>query len=311
MSLSSLSVDCNLCNKTAVYTARYSGRSYCSRHFSEQVEKRIKKEVRAQHILDSGTIGVAVSGGKDSMTALHTLLTLAEGRKNCKIVALTVDEGIAGYRDVSLKLIKEYCEGRGVEWHVASYADYMGMTMDRLVTMKRPRTSCAYCGVMRRQLLNSLSIDCGASKLATGLNLDDTAQSVLMNISRADVDRLSMMGPHEKEIPGLIPRVQPLRLIPESEVLLYAILNKIPFMRSSCPHSEEASRNLFRDIVLRIEDAMPGARYAIISSAMQMRPQRNGAPANICPECGAVTSGQKCRACELRDEISGLTADAK
>lgn len=297
---------CSICNEKAIYAARYNGRHYCRFHFIEFVNDRVKKEVRRQHILDGGTVAVAVSGGKDSMTALHILSELAATQRKTKIVAITVDEGITGYRDKSLEIIEKYCAEHSLEWHVSRFSEYMGMTMDELAPIERPRTTCAYCGVMRRTLINRLARKVSASRLATGLNLDDTAQSILMNISRGDIERLHMMGPHEWVIEGLVPRVQPLRLIPENEVLLYATLRGIPFLRSSCPYSEEASRNLFRDIVLRLEEEMPGTRYALLKSAAAISRPRENVSAGRCILCDEVTSGIICRACSLKREISEI-----
>lgn len=305
-------VKCSSCNAEAIYLARYNGQHYCASHFCEFVENRVKKEIREQRIFDRGKrIAVAVSGGKDSMTALQLLRRLSSARKGTEIIAVTVDEGISGYRDECMKLIEGYCRSNGIQWHTRSYADFAGFTMDALAAAERERTTCAYCGVFRRTLINALAKETRSDLLATGLNLDDTAQSILMNLTRGDSDRLAMMGPHDASVEGLVPRVQPLRQLPENEVMLYASINRIPYLRSSCPYSEEASRNLFRDIVLRIEDEMPGSRYAMLRTISKMQTTRRGGSARRCMECGDTTSSEVCRACALRLEASHLTGTAR
>jgi len=297
---------CNFCTSPPVYFARYSGRHYCRKHFLASVETRVRREMRRQRILDAGCIAVAVSGGKDSMTALHLLSAEARGRRGVDIIALTVDEGITGYRDSCLKLIAEYCRKKGIEWLHSSYADYVGFTMDALAPLERKRTSCAYCGVVRRSALNSLAKSAGAQILVTGHNLDDGAQSMLMNLVRGDADRMRMMAPHPEVIEGLVPRATPLRLLPENEVLLYATLMHIPFIRSSCPYSEEASRNLFRDILYRLEEAMPGSRHAIVGAAEKLGAREHGVRIGRCSRCGEPCSGKICRTCGVREEVREL-----
>jgi uncharacterized protein (TIGR00269 family) len=251
-------VKCSFCNRDAIYFARYSGRHYCGGHFSESVEKRVNREIRRQRILSrDATVCVAVSGGKDSMTALSLVREAAANRRDITLIAIT-------------------------------------------------RTTCAYCGVFRRNLLNSMARDAGAERLVTGLNLDDTAQSVMMNMARGDTGRMAMMGPHERKVDGLVPRAQPLRMIPENEVLLFAMQNGIPFLRSSCPYSEEASRNLFREMVLRMENDMPGARYSIAKSAAAFSGSARKIKASNCTVCGGITSGNVCRACTLREELKQI-----
>ncbi|MCL5437543.1 MAG: TIGR00269 family protein [Candidatus Thermoplasmatota archaeon] len=269
------------------------------------MEGRVRKEIRRQGILaHNSTVCVAVSGGKDSMTALTLMKEFSRERRDIRLIAITVDEGITGYRSEALRLVEEYTDRIGVEWHCRSFNDEAGFTMDRLAPRERERTTCAYCGVFRRSIMNSMARDLGATRLVTGLNLDDTAQSVMMNIARGDMTRMSMMGPHERTVDGLVPRAQPLLGIPENEVLLYAIQRGIPFIRSSCPYSEEASRNLFRDIVLRLEAEMPGSRYAVIKSGMAMSEAPPSGRISRCAECGDVTSGSECRACALRTELA-------
>lgn len=295
---------CDNCAQEAVYFARYNGMHYCVSHFKSSVEERVKKEIRAERIFDRGKkIAVAVSGGKDSMTTLHLLRKLSAQRRGTEILAITVDEGISGYRDLCLNTIGDYCRSEGVSWNCRSYREFGGFTMDLLAPAKRERTTCAYCGVFRRTLINTLARESGADLLATGLNLDDTAQSILMNLTRGDSDRLAMMGPHIAAVEGLVPRVQPLRQIPENEVLLYAKLERVPFLSSTCPYYEEASRNLFRDIVLRIEDEMPGSRYAMLKTMSKIELGRSGGKAKKCTSCGEVTSSVLCRACTLKAEV--------
>ncbi len=57
---------CSFCRGEAVYEARYSGARMCRYHFTESVERRVKREIRAQMDLKGNTkrIAVAVSGGE-------------------------------------------------------------------------------------------------------------------------------------------------------------------------------------------------------------------------------------------------------
>ena len=65
---------CDLCNRSAVTFVRYNGSHLCGEHLMRYVEKRVKCEIRKQaDLLRGGTIAVAVSGGKDSMVALHII----------------------------------------------------------------------------------------------------------------------------------------------------------------------------------------------------------------------------------------------
>ena len=293
---------CDLCGKDAVTFIRYNGAHLCSDHFRKYVEKRVKKEIRLQTDMRSGgTIGVAVSGGKDSMVTLSLLHQVFGERKDVDLQCITIDEGIEGYRPESIVLVKKFCKDHDIRYNQASFSD-LGLTMDSISGRCGDSSPCTYCGVFRRKLMNGIARDLGAKYLATGLNLDDTAQSIMMNFVRGDVERLARLGPHKKVQPGLIPRIQPLRMIPEKESLLYAITAGIPYHDGTCPYSNEALRNQFRATVDELENRSPGTRFSIISSYDTILPMlmSNIPSANLkkC-ECGEPTLGKQCKACEF------------
>ena len=99
--------------------------------------------------------------------------------------------------------------------------------MDEITNKHNKLGECSYCGVFRRACLNKKSKELGINKLITGHNLDDMVQSILMNFANGDMQKLARLGPHKKIQPRLVPRIFPLRVIPEKEVALYAILRKI------------------------------------------------------------------------------------
>lgn len=301
---------CDLCGHDAVTYIRYNGTHLCAEHFKKYVEKRVKKEIRRQCDLRSGgTIAVAVSGGKDSMVTLSLLHDVFGERKDVELQCITIDEGILGYRPESIGIVKDFCRTIDVQYNQVSFADSFDVTMDEVSTRTGDSSPCTYCGVFRRKLMNSFARDVGAKYLATGLNLDDTAQSIMMNFVRGDVERLARLGPHKKVQPGLVPRIQPLRMIPEKESLLYAIVSGIPFHDGTCPYADEALRNQFRATVDELEDRTPGTRFSILSSYDTILPMLmdNMPPANLkwC-ECGEPTLGEKCKACELVSKVKRL-----
>lgn len=291
---------------------RYSGAHLCVRHFQEYVERRVKQEVRRQLPLtgEPTKIAVGLSGGKDSSTALVLLHRYLGERRDVSLDAITVDEGIATYRPPSLETARALCATLGVPHHVISYQETVGFEMDRVVRVDPGAIPCSYCGVFRRNALNTKAKELGADYLATGLNLDDTAESILMNVARGDLGRLARLGPHEGVQPGLVPRLQPLRRVPEVEVYLYAYLTKIPFHDANCPYAERAQRGRFKAIVHSLEAGSPGTRHAIVRGYDELRPALLGtwppAPLHACARCGAPTVNEVCKACEMRARLESL-----
>lgn len=302
-----LVVRCSKCNQNAVTFLRYNGTHLCRGHFVEYVEKRVKKEMRKQLTIDSNTvIAVGLSGGKDSSVTLFLLKKILEERRDVELHAITVDEGIDRYRPDSINKARELTRRLGVEHHIVRFKDEYGIDMDEIASLSRDKTPCAYCGVLRRRCLNKVGRELKADYIATGLNLDDTVQSIMMNFTRGDVERLARLGPHIKVQPGLIPRIQPLRCIPEKESYLYAILESIEFHDGTCPYADSALRNDFREIIDMLEERSPGSRFSILASYDAIAPllRQNFPPAKlqIC-KCGEPSLSGRCKSCELLESL--------
>jgi len=296
---------CEHCGREAVTYIRYNGTHLCGEHFARYVEKRVKREIRKQIEVHPGDdIAVAVSGGKDSMVALKIVSSVFGSVNGTRVHAITIDEGIEGYRPPSVDIVRRFCESNGIEFHLRSFSE-LGVTMDAIAPVSGESSPCTYCGVFRRRLMNDEARRIGARYLATGHNLDDMCQSIMMNFVRGDVERLARLGPHTQVQPGLIPRFLPLRLIPEKESLLYAIVTGLEFWDGECPYWKEALRNQYRDIVDDLEDRTPGARYSILSSYDTLRPilrEEYAQPGLRLCGCGEPTVGDRCKGCELLEE---------
>lgn len=298
---------CDKCAKPSAVYVRYSGARLCKRHFCDFVEKRVRHELRKQITLGRDErVAVAVSGGKDSVVTAHVLKKVLGGRRDLEFVAITVDEGIEGYRESSIPIVAENCRLLDMEHIVVSFKETYGFTMDDVAEAERNMSTCTYCGVMRRAALNRAAKGWGATRLATGLNLDDTAQSILMNFSRGDVERLARLGPHRRVQEGLVPRIQPLRTIPENEAMLYAMIRKIRHHDLECPYASEALRNDYRWVVAQLEDRHPGTRHSILKSHEELLSAIERAyPAAALRrcECGEPTISDRCKVCELVESL--------
>jgi len=299
---------CIKCKKPAVTFIRYNGTHLCKNHFIEYFERRVKKDIKKQGKTDNKTkIGIAISGGKDSTVVLHIINDIFSNRPDIELFGITVDEGIKGYRDESLKSAINNCKQLGIEHHIIAFKKSIGTTMDNIANLQDELGECTYCGVFRRFCLNKITKELGIKKLVTGHNLDDMSQSILMNFVNGDMQKLARLGPHKKVQSGLVPRILPLRTIPEKENMLYAILKNIEFHNADCPYSIRASRRYFRDIIDDLEYKNPGTRHSILNSYENIKELllKKYPPANLnkCKECNEPTSQIFCKTCILKNKI--------
>ncbi|MBU4075406.1 MAG: TIGR00269 family protein [Euryarchaeota archaeon] len=304
---------CQRCSKSAVIYQKYSNAHLCKLHFIEDVERKIKRDIRKFRMVERGDrIAVALSGGKDSIVLLYVLNKIFHDRKDLEFSAITIDEGIIGYREHTLEHAVKLTGDLGIPHTIRSFSEGFGVTLDKL-TKKKEHAACTLCGVLRKNLLNKTARELGASKLATGHNLDDESQTIMMNYLRGDMDRLKRMLPNVKQ-PGLVMRIKPLRSIPEKEVALYGFLNGLPVSMDECPYAGEALRNEIRDMLNNYEVKHPGTKYSllggfeIISEALRSPDTQIG----TCRICGEPGSEVVCKTCRLLGKtIKNGTADKR
>ena len=293
-----------------MYVREHEGVAYCSRCFREAIEERFRKTVIRHKMLEyNDHVAVAVSGGKDSLTLLNLLVKL-EGRfPRTTVTAVSVDEGIEGYRDEALNLARKACDRLGVTQVVVSYRELFGITTDEIAGMKLGQTPCSYCGVFRRKAINRAAVMVGATKIATAHNLDDEVQTILLNMLHGDPVRIVRSGPVLRDPRGkFVPRIKPLGEIPEKEIVLYAYLTGTEFQSITCPHGHEALRNDIRSFLNQMDLKHPGSKFTLQKSAEKLRTllaaETPLADLQECKRCGDPTPHELCEACLMLGAIA-------
>jgi len=306
---------CTACKRRDAFFFRpYSGERLCKNCFVESIEAKVRATIAKYQMFNfDDRIAVAVSGGKDSISLLHILAKMERLHPKASLVAVTVDEGIKGYRDEALSIAAANCKTLGIEHHVVSFKELYGFTLDEIVARaqrkgERELTSCAYCGVLRRRALNVAARDVGADKIATAHTLDDEVQTILLNIFRGDILRLAKEKPVTDEVhPRFVRKVKPFCEIPEKESALYAYVKKIKFQDAPCPYASEALRNDVRVMLNRMEEKHAGTKFTVFKSIERIRPALDEiakkADFKECIECGEPASSDLCKACEMLRQI--------
>lgn len=300
--------ECSFCGRRAVYERRYAGVLLCDRCLVKSVEHRARLAISKHGLIKRGErIAVAVSGGKDSISLLHYLAE-REDVWGFELQALSVDEGIKGFRELSLEKVKKATSELGVEWKVLSFKDSFGKTLDEILSLAGNRLGpCTYCGILRRNLLNSGAKQMGADKLATAHNLDDEAQAILLDYIRGDLQRLCRLGYGYEEREGFVPRIKPFRDIPERELAAYAIVRELDFHLGSCPH-KRGMHSEVEDFLNKLESKHPNSKNMLVRFFDRIKPKLvellpSQFSLNACKCCGEPSAGEICRGCNLLLEL--------
>ncbi len=336
-------MDCTKCAREAVMHAAYSGSHLCEEHFCESVESRVRHRIREDSLVPRSatpdnpqTWVIGLSGGKDSVVLTQILDETFAKDPRIELIALTIHEGIEGYRDKSVDACEELAAELDLRHELVTYEEEFGVQMDDVVE-KDPENmaACAYCGVFRRDLLSKYADEFDADKLLTGHNLDDEAQTALMNVLEGNVEQMAShfdasLGNFEaRDLPdaedgsvesradqdAFVPRAKPLRDIPEKEVALYAHLRDLPAHITECPHSSEAYRGEIQELLYDLEEHHPGTRHSIMSGYEELAAlaadryndeNEDSDEPEECAECGAPTTRKRCRKCTLVDAVQSV-----
>lgn len=290
------------CGQEAVYLRIQEGTHYCGKCLSRQVERSFEKTISKGKMLQKNdTVAIGVSGGKDSMVLLHLMHKLSK-KLPIKIIAVTMDEGIEGYRDRSIDSVKNFVKELGIELHVFSFENEFDITIDNIHKKDPLAKTCTYCGVFRRTLLNKAAREVKANKVAVGHNLDDEAQSVLMNVMRGDMKRMTRLSKPSRST-SFVPRIKPLKNVPEKEIVAYAVINNIPYYDGECPNSFNNARRDVQTLLNDMEQKYPGTKNNIINFYKKLSLTEEKGTVGNCIKCGEPTSAEICKACELLEKI--------
>jgi len=293
---------CDRCENQIAYTRKYSGEKLCSLCFSNSILRKTAKTISKYNMIQNDElVAVAVSGGKDSLTLLKIMNEMASNH-NFRIKAITIDEGIPGYRNEALEIVENFCQNLNIELTTYSYKELFELTLDEALDLRENEktSSCSICGTLRRRAMEYAAKDIGADVIATGHNLDDTLQTFVINMVSGDTNKVGWMDPDTSG--NSLRKIKPFCEIYESEIVFYAFTNNIPFQSEPCPHMNEGIRTEIREFLNSLENQHSGIKnnfYQSIIKVSQIVKDSNKKQKMICEKCGSECTGTICSVCNM------------
>lgn len=297
---------CSACLRPSVIHLREQDRHLCAEHLAHHLHDRVRSTIASRCMVVQGDrIAVALSGGKDSTALLRILHSLLSSWDDVTLVAVTVDEGIAHYRDATIRSAERLVRELGVDHTVVTFTEIFGKGLDEILAGSNER-ACSVCGILRRRALSRAAQEAGATKLATGHNLDDEAQSVLMNALRGDLLRLVRdSGSPSRDC--FIPRIKPLMDLSEKEIAVYLMVRDCFPDLPECPYTRYALRAEVRSRLSTFESRHPGTIRNLVAGKERLSAafagMSIGAEIGRCTQCGEPCSGTVCQTCRLLQDL--------
>lgn len=276
--------------------------------FVKGFERGFRESARRCGLAKGDRILVACSGGKDSTLVLHLL-----NEMGLKAQGLIIDLRIGRYSEVNLRNIRDFCREKGYNLHVADIREEMGGRVCYLKSaLGRKYTNCHICGVVKRRILNQKARVMGFTKLATGHNLDDEAQTILMNLLNGTLSLGFSTGmvSRGEACGGLVPRAKPFFYTMEKDIRRYSELLGLRVQYERCPCAAGGQRFFLRDFLNRVESGFPGTKKRVVDSYLahlgEIRKGLREAKTtghSYCMSCGEPCTGEKCHLCAILGNV--------
>ena len=169
---------------------------------------------------------LGVSGGKDSLGLLHTLLYLRHKAPiPFELGAVTVDPQIAGFDPQPLQ---DYIPALGIPYYFKSQA-----IVERALKTMRGDSFCAYCSRMRRGILYATAREHDYNVVVLAQHLDDFAETFLMSAFHGG--SLRTMKAHYRNDAGDLRLIRPFVYVRERQLVDFARTAGLPVIADNCP----------------------------------------------------------------------------
>ncbi len=201
----------------------------------ENVIEYIKKH----NMIKSGEIiGVACSGGRDSISLLHYLDSIKQDL-DCEVVAVNVDHGIRETSAHDTEFVMQFCK----EHKIRAYkfkGEALKVAKEEKLTLEQAARKVRY-GVFETVMKKGL-----VDKIALAHHMNDQAETVLLNILRgAGLAGARGMEPIRDKV-----YIRPLLETPREEIMSYIDEHGLTFVEDETNKDITYSRNYIRNIIM-------------------------------------------------------------
>ncbi len=197
-----------------------------------------EKTIKSQNLIKSGEkIGVAVSGGIDSMCLLH-YLNSNKDKLNIKLSAINIDHQIRQNSKQDSQFVATYCKENNIPLHTFK-VNALDYCKENKVTVEEGARICRY------KVFESLIKKGIVDKIAIAHHLQDQVETILLNILRGS----GLKGACGMEY-AQNGYIRPLLNTEKSEILCYQSEYQIPFVEDETNLDTDYSRNFLRQTII-------------------------------------------------------------
>lgn len=183
------------------------------------------------------TIGVATSGGIDSISLLHFLNSVKD-KFEIKVVAINVDHKIRENSAEDSKFVEDFCKENNITIH-SFKIDCLKLAEEKKIGIEEAAR------IGRYGVFDSLLVKGIVDKIALGHHFQDQAETVLLNLFRG----CGLKGASAMEF-SKNGYIRPMLNTTKFEIESYAKENNLSFVEDETNYDETYSRNFLRQNIM-------------------------------------------------------------
>jgi tRNA 2-thiocytidine biosynthesis protein TtcA len=225
------------------------------------LEKTILRKVgeaigKFRMIRDGDRVAVGVSGGKDSMTLLESLLILQKRAPvRFSVCAFTIEQG----KFLSpIEPVGDYLRSRGIDW------TYVQDRPSLKLLTEQPDHGCDLCSRFRRRAVYAIARQLGANVVAFGHTADDFCEAFFRNAMFTG--RISALPPVTWSSKREFRLIRPLVYVTEDLTRAFAKRVGAPVIPCGCSQKTGTVRRSLRDLFGEIEKEHPFVKETLLSA---------------------------------------------
>ena len=227
-----------------------------------RLESATRKAIFDFHLLDGvGKLGIALSGGKDSLTMLFLLNAIrGRGLPYFDIVGFHASGETSCGASVGNPFLIDFCKQLQIPLVIRQMPPFKG------------ELECYSCSRRRRTLLFDMAKEEGCQTIAFGHHRDDNAQTLLMNLL------------HKGEFAGLLPKltlykygvtiIRPLIYLEEAAITSFAKHYGFQRITCRCPAGQNSLRKKTDKIITSLEALYPNVRGNLADASLKYGSQK-------------------------------------
>lgn len=223
----------------------------------KKIESKIRKALFEFSLLhEEKPLGIALSGGKDSLTLLYMLHHIrGKGVPFFEIHAIFVDGEFSCGASIQKDFLQKVCERLNIPLSICQSSQ------------KKESLNCYTCSRERRKLIFESAKNNNIKQIAFGHHRDDNIQTLLLNLLH--IGEFSAMQPKLYMEKFGVHIIRPLYFLTEKEIKDFAKQYGFDRITCQCPIGQNSRRLRVENIIQHLEKEFPNVRSNLQHAALE------------------------------------------